>query len=208
MKKLLVIVLILLSACAAPWIESGGTYRALSHNFYVDIPQGWMRLNTERYLLISREGPFLQYVLIQDRPVDRPFRHTKKKLLKDMLPEEAAQVVIDEIVSDQTVVNLEVTENVPTEINGHDGFRLAFTYRNKDGLTFKTIYYGFIKGEKLYSIRYTAAKRYYFEKDIQAFETLLSSFRLIKAGAERTCAHHKDPFKLTHQYPYSYTDLY
>ena len=140
-----------------------------------------MRLNTDRYLLISEDGPFLQYVLIQDRDIDRSFRHTKKKINKGMLPQEAAEVVLDEIISDQSVLNLEIIENVPTRIDEHDGFRVVFTYKDKDGLMLKTIYYGFLAGERFYNIRYTAVKRHYFEKDIETFEKVMDSFKLIEA---------------------------
>ncbi len=179
MKKFLLIFLLFITACA-PWIKTGGSYESLPHNFYVNIPQGWMMLDTDRYLLISGDGPFLQYVLIQDRPIDRPFRNTKKKFNGLMLPQEAADVVMDEITSDQSVLNFEILENAPTRINGHDGFRVVFTYKNRDGLKLKTIYYGFLTGESFYNIRYTAVNRYYYEKDIRAFKKVLESFRLIE----------------------------
>jgi hypothetical protein len=177
MKKLLFILLFLIPACA-PWVKAGGPYQSSSQHFSVDIPQGWMRLVSDRYLLISGDGPFLQYVLIQDRHVDRPFRHTKKKIKKEMLPQEAAEVILDEIISDQSVLNFEMLENIPAVIDKHDGFRVVFSYKNRDGLKLKTIYYGFLNDGRFYSIRYTAVKRYYFEKDIETFRKVLDSFTL------------------------------
>jgi hypothetical protein len=137
-----------------------------------------MKLNSDRYLLISKDGPFLQYVLIQERPMDRPFKHTRKTFRKGMLPQEAAEVIIDEIVSDPLVLNFQVIENIPAAINGYNGFRVVYTYKDQDGLKLQTIYYGFIEGEYFYNIRYTAAKRYYFDKDVGAFAQVLNSFRL------------------------------
>lgn len=177
MKKLLLILLLFIPACA-PWVKAGGSYKSLSQNYSVDIPQGWMRLVSDRNLFISGDGPFLQYVLIQDRQVDRPFRHTNKKVSKDMLPQEAAEVILDEIISDQSLLTLEMIENVPAIIDQHDGFRIVFTYKNRDGLKFKTVYYGFLTNEKFYSIRYSAVMRYYFEKDIETFRKVLESFTL------------------------------
>ena len=95
-----------------------------------------------------------------------------------MLPQEAAQVVLDEVASDQSVVGFEVLENVPAKINRQQGFRILFRYKNRDRLKIKTLYYGFLVGETFYSIRYTAAERYYFSKDIGVFKRILSSFRL------------------------------
>ena len=138
MKKFFLVFLLFIPACA-PWITTEGSYESLPHNFHVNIPQGWMMLDIDKYLLISGDGPFLQYVLIQDRPIDRPFRNTKKKFNRLMLPQEVADVIIDEITSDQSVLNFEIIENAPTRINGHDGFRVVFTYKNRDGLKLKTI---------------------------------------------------------------------
>lgn len=180
MKKLLLLFILFLPACAL-WTQGGGLYESPSHNFSVDIPQSWMRLKTDKYLFITKDGPFLQYVLVQQRPVGRPFKHTRKKFNKGMLPLEAAEVIIDEIDSDQLLLNFQVIENIPAKINGYDGFRLVYAYKDKDGLELKTIYYGFITGEWFYNIRYTAANRHYFEKDIETFGKILNSFRLLKS---------------------------
>lgn len=180
MKTLLFILFLPLGACA-PWIEAGGMYECPSHHYEVDIPEGWMQLNTDRYLLISRDGPFLQYVLIQSRLLETPFGHTRKKLNGTMLPQEAAEVIVDDMTSDPSVRGLQVLENGPTRINRHDGFRILFTYKNKEGLTLRTIYYGLIVGQWFYSLRYTAVQRYYFEKDIDTFDQIIASFKLLES---------------------------
>ena len=71
-------------------------------------------------------------------------------------------------------------ENIPVKINGIPGFRATFCYKNKDGLKIKSTYYGFTSGEWFYSLRYAAALRHYFEKDIETFEKVIKSFKLIK----------------------------
>ena len=181
-RCLLLLLLFFITACA-PWMRGTGLYESPKHSFTLDIPQKWMRLNIDKYLLISRDGPFLQYVLVQERHIDQPFRHTKKRFQRGMLPQEAAEVILDEISSDQSVFNFSVIENIPATINRYEGFRIVFKYRNKDGLGFKTIYYGVIMGERFYSIRYNAAERYYFEKDLKTFERVLNSFTITGAHA-------------------------
>jgi len=177
MNRCLFILLLLIPACA-PWIGSRGNFESPSHHFSVDIPQEWMRLKSDRYLLISRDGPFLQYVLVQERPIARHFRHTKKKLRRGMLPQEAAQVIVDEISCDQAVLDFQVKENTPARVNEYEGFRLVFTHKNRDGLVFKTVYYGFLTEDRFYSARYNAVQRYYFDKDKATFEEVLQSLQL------------------------------
>jgi hypothetical protein len=40
------------------------------------------------------------------------------------------------------------------------------------------LYYGFIKADSFYNLRYCAAARHYFEKDIAAFDQIINSFKL------------------------------
>ena len=171
------VLLPLMTACGS-WVPAAGLHDAPSYHFSVALPEKWMKLKTDDYLLVSKDGPFLQYVLIQERQMEQPFGHTSKRLHKGMLAQEAAQVIIDEIGADRGISDFQVVENQPARINGLDGFKLLFTHKNRDGLVFRTQYYGFLTGSRFYAIRYNAAERYYFDKDIEAFEVILSSFQV------------------------------
>ena len=177
MKKIGWILLLFLTACASG-NQTGGSLQAASQTYSVSSPEQWRRLDTNKYLIFTREGAFQQYILIQQRPVDRPFKHTKRLFDREMLPQEAAAVIIDEIISDRAVLHFKVIENAPTVVNSYDGFKMVFTYRNEEGLTFKTIYYGFLRGEWFYSLRYNAAQDHYSEKDVHAFEKVVESFHI------------------------------
>lgn len=181
MKKLLLLFLLFHISACAPWIQGRGLYQSPTHTFTVNIPQDWMRLKANKHLLMSRDGPFLQYILVQERPIDRPFKHTKKKIQRGMLPQEAAGVILDEMSSDRAVFNLSVIGNSPATVDGHEGFRIVFTYSSSEGLEFKTIYYGLIIGETFYSIRYNAAERHYFQKELETFQQVLASFAITEA---------------------------
>lgn len=181
MRKHLYILLIFLVGCAA-WTQVGGLYKNESHNFSVDLPQGWVQWNRGEHLLITRDGISLQYIQIGRTKVEDPLKHTKKKFSKGMLPQEAAEVALDNMASNPNVLNLEVIENSPAILSGIPGFKTVYIYKNKDGLKLKSIYYGFIVGDSFYSINYNAAVRYYFDKDIKTFERVVESFKLIKTA--------------------------
>ena len=184
MKKILILLVsvLLITSCAS--VAERRSLKDLSDNdFSVEIPNGWWKPKHLDKYLITKDGVFLQYVLIQQRPIDRPYRNTKKKLNKGMLPQEAADVIIDEIASDRRIYHFNVIENAPAIIDGREGFKILFTYKDKKGSTFKTLYYGFISGDSFFNLRYNAAMRHYFEKDIADFEKILSSFRIVKAKA-------------------------
>jgi len=151
------------------------------YDFSVDIPQGWYKPKNEtRYLLTKEQKAVLLYVFIQQRPLDRSFKNTKKKLRKQMLPLESAGIIIDELASDRRIMNFKVLENAPAIIDGHAGFKILFSYRDKKGSEYKTLYYGFISGDSFFNMRYNAAARHYYDKDLADFKRILLSFKLVK----------------------------
>ena len=177
MKKFVIIISVLLIGCA-PWMKVGGGYKNSHDKYSVDLPKGWMKLNTDKCLFITRDGSLLQNITIERIDLEKPLNNTKKKLSKNMLPLEVSEIIIDNISSDKAVLNLSIIENIPVTIDGNQGFEILFTYKNHDGLTFKSLYCGFLHESWLYKIRYTAAERYYFHKDVGVFEKLLNSFKL------------------------------
>ena len=180
MKKLFWITLFVLVASCLACTHTGGVSKPTSYSYMIDIPEGWRRID-RRYLLITKEGPFLQNIMVQNRYIGKSFRYTKKKMRKGMLPEEAAQIIIDEYASDQNIGNLKVLNNSPVEINGHDGFKILLTYMGPKGHEFHTLYYGFIKADTFFNLRFTAGGQQYYLKEIQIFKRMLNSFQVIKA---------------------------
>lgn len=180
-KKILLSILafLVLSGCAQ-WVRTGGPYVSQTRNIKVVLPEGWMRLNTDEFIYLTRDGSLLQNILIEAFQVDETLKHTKKKLRRGMLPIEASEVIIDNIGSDQNITALKVKENKSARLNGRQGFRAVLEYKNQDGLRIKTVYYGIMQGEWFYGIRYTAPERHYFDKDIKTFEKVVGSIKLPK----------------------------
>jgi len=180
MKKvlLLVVVMFLLNGCK-PWIRTGGPYTAAEENMVMELPDGWMRLNTKDYFLITRDGMDLQYILAQKISVNDTLRNTRKRFRKGMLPLEAAEVIMDNIASSDSVHGFEIKENKPAKIDGKSGFRAVYTYTTDDGLDMKGVTYGLMLGEWYYGIKYAAPKRYYFDRELKTFERVVASAHLI-----------------------------
>ena len=174
MKKFFLIILIVVAGCA-----HGTDIGAVPETYTVSTPRGWRKINTPKYYMITKEGAFLQYALIQERPIDKPFLYTKKKLKRGMLPQEVAGIVVDELSSDRNLTHFKLMDNAPASIKGNEGFKLIFTYKDRDGSSFKTLYYGFVRNGIFYNLRYTATKRHYFDKDVKTFYKLLDSFRIV-----------------------------
>ena len=169
-------------ACA----HTGGLAKPATYSFMIDIPEGWHKIDDNRFLLLTKESSWLQLIVVQNRPIDKSFRFTKKKIQKGMLPEEAAQIIIDELVSDQNLVNLRVLANTPATIQGYEGFEILYIYNDSEGRANKTLYYGFIKEDTFFNLRFSAADQIYFQRDIGAFRRVLNSFQVVKAKAAQS----------------------
>jgi hypothetical protein len=180
MKKLMPLLtcFILVFGCAS-MAQNSSLEKLPDSNFSVEVPDGWWKPEYIDKYLITKDGPFLQYVLIQERPINKTFKNTQKTIKSGMLPQEAAGIIVDELASDRYLSSFTVIENAPAVIDGHDGFKILFSYKDKKGVQFKTLYYGFISGDSFYNLRYCAAMQDYFEKDLPTFERIIGSFKLI-----------------------------
>jgi hypothetical protein len=165
-----------------PWVPADSVYTSIAHQFTIDLPQGWMRWTQDQRddLVVTRDGALLQYILVERLRVDEPLRYTKKRLAKGMMPQEAAEVMLDNFSSSKDISGLEIKDNRPITISGKPGFWAVVTYKTKDDLKLKVVYCGVIAGEWFYGIRYSAPQRHYFDKDLKTFETVLRSFKLQK----------------------------
>jgi hypothetical protein len=166
-----------LAACA-----HGGSKPVLT--FSATVPEGWRQIPyDDDCMLMTRDGGYKQFVLIRERPLAEPFQFTKRTLNPGMMPEEVAEIVVNEIIADSNIRNFSLTENIPARIAGNNGFRLAFVYTDAEGYLLRIIYYGFIKGNTFYYIRYGATQEEYFQKDLKTFQQVFESFKLIPAKA-------------------------
>jgi hypothetical protein len=168
--------LVILTACSGPWQPTHGDLT--SPKWSIAAPDGWMHLSMPDSEMLSKNGPYLEYILVQSRPLAKRFRFTKQVLDPGMLPHEAAQLIIDNLRSDPRFPGFQLLACEPAAAANRDGFKLTYTYVDKHGVTMKTIYYGVLSPDRFFNIRYTAAQRHYFEQELSTFETVLSSLQL------------------------------
>lgn len=125
--------------------------------------------------------------------------YLKKRFAEGMVSTEVADVILDSLANNPSVTDLQLREVAPLQFAGNHGFRAVFDFRLNTpddrsmlvGVTsavdvsgrktpYRSVYYGFMRGKWFYGISYTAALRHYFEKDIEAFESVLQSFQLVE----------------------------
>jgi len=181
MNRWFLVLLVVIMGCVSYWNRTGGPYQAKDRRYQVELPENWMQftLTQDRSLLMTRDGVLLQNISIRNFANDKPLEHTKKKIRPDMLSQELAEVIIDDFESDNAISRFEVLELTPVDIDGHSGFRVLFSFQAVNGLKQRSVCYGFMADARVYLIRYTAASRHYFAVDLDTFEQVVKSFKLL-----------------------------
>jgi hypothetical protein len=172
-------VLLCCSACA-PWSLVGGKYVAAQENYEVELPLNWRKQNLSGdHLYLTRDGMVLQRVIIGRYPIDKDAPRTKRKLSKAMLPQDLAEIVIDDLRSDQQKTNVQILENLPVNVGGNAGFTIVYSYQTRSTLKKMGAYYGALHKDWLYFLMYEAPARHYFSRDRSTFDSIKESFKLL-----------------------------
>ena len=182
---------VLVAACAllpgcfqktTPWDPIGGRYDSgnwFGARFALDLPRDWMMMNfVEDGLVATRDGFNLQAVKVRKIKFGEDLPHTKKKISKSMAPQELAEVLLDDLRSDGTANALKVLETRPVTISGQKGFRTTVAFKGSYGLRYKAVLCGVMAEGRAWQITYAAPARYYFERDLAAFDSALTSMRI------------------------------
>ena len=170
------LVLFMLTACAGGWQSARGDLSG--PQWSISTPDGWMHLSMPDSDMLSKNGPYLEYMLIQARPLAQPFRFTRQRLSTAMLPHEAAELVVDNLRADPLIRGFRFQASEPAVVDGHSGFKLTYGYLDKYGVELKTVYYGVVLPDHFFNLRYTAARRFYFDNEAAAFNQVLDSLQL------------------------------
>ncbi len=172
-------VVLTLAGCAGPWTTASS--RLSGASWSVTPPAGWMHMRLAQGDMYSKDGPFLAYILIQSKPLTDGFHFTRRRLTPTMLPHEAAEVIGDNMRADPGIRQLRVVSSQPATIGGRAGFRLTFRYLDPHGIERQTLYDGLILPDTFISLRYTAARRHYFDSQLPAFNRVVESLRIADA---------------------------
>jgi len=186
----------------APSNDGGAVH---SHPVSFVVPAGWHWFVRGDDLITTRDGVFLQQIFIERIQVDQvdqpvmgafplavlsakqwPVRTAKsltKRFAAEMSPADAAEVLLASRRNDPGITDVQVLDVVARTIAGQQAFRALFEFRLKGPLVdfplYRSIYCGFMLGDWFYGISYTAAARYYFDRDAGTFEMFLENIRIV-----------------------------
>lgn len=140
-------------------------------------PQKWMVFKQGTSVLLSCHGTTLDRISIVRKDIIEPLPNTLLKITPGMLPHEHGEVVIARAIATPGVSNVFPVEICPATVDAISGVKCSFNYQIND-LKFTDIVYSFIDGLYLYELRFSATSRYYYDESIDAFDSVVKSFRI------------------------------
>lgn len=174
-KTILLLLSLLFAGCASSWKITDTKYK--KPYYYFEPPPRWMIINDGSTALLSKHGPSLEKILIIRHRITDSLEIIKLKLYPEMLPHELGEVLLSRIIAAPQVTNVCLLKEEVTEVDSRQAVKLTVGYRI-NAIEFSEIIYAFIDRFFFYELRYCAARRYYYEENLNAFETLVKSFRL------------------------------
>jgi hypothetical protein len=173
------LLLVSLSACT-PWTRVDQTTRleTKGSDYSLSLPLGWVKNNnTSNDLFITRDGPALNYIVVNRQPHDTKLPKTKRETRANMLPHEMAELVLAEWKSNEATANLEVLANTPAFLGGKPAARVHIRYKNERGLPIERILIGMVDAKGRLFLVYEAPAIVYFQRNLAEFEAMVASVR-------------------------------
>lgn len=173
------LVLVSLVACT-PWtrVDQGSRSESRRDDYTLELPIGWVKRTADNNdFFVTRDGPALNYILVNRQPHDRKLPRTKRETRADMLPHELAELAIAEWKSSEATANLEVLSNTPAQLDGKPAVRVHIRYKNDRGLPIERVMLGMVDTKGRLSILYEAPAIVYFQRGLADFEAMVASVR-------------------------------
>ena len=151
-----------LAACT-PWarVDQSSQLESKRNDYTLELPLGWVKRTADTNdFFVTRDGPALNYIVVNRQPHDRKLPRTKRETRADMLPHEVAELAIAEWKSKESTANLDVLSNTPATLDGKPAVRLHIRYKNDRGLPIERIMIGLVDAKGRLSIQYEAPVSY------------------------------------------------
>lgn len=173
------LLLVSLAACT-PWtrVDPDSRHESKRDDYSLDLPLGWVRRTADANdYFVTRDGPALNYIVVNRQPHDRKLPHTQRETRADMLPHELAELALAEWKNTAATANLELLASTPVMLGGRPAARVHIRYRNERGLPIERVLVSLVDARGRLSLLYEAPAIVYFQRGLADFESLLASVR-------------------------------
>ncbi len=181
LSRVLVVVFLVagLAACA-PWqrIDPADRSAAKRDDYTLTLPAGWVRRTADSNdVFVTRDGPALNYIVVNRQPHDRKLPRTQRTTTPDMLPHELGELALAEWRRNEATADLQVLANAPALLDGKPAVRVHVRYKNERGLPIERLMVARVDARGRLSLLYEAPAIVYFQRGLADFEAMLASLR-------------------------------
>lgn len=173
--------LLFLSACTTTWSYSDGPVSASGNRYSISLPQGWTYIPLEgrTQLLATHDGPELQAYRVLEYDLSEELPYSKNMIQADISIMNLTDAVFKEIFKSPGINGPTLESAGPGKLDTADGFEMVYSYSNEEGLRYRGLSTGAIRGDRLYIVTYSAPVRHYFDRYDDTVDKTLASFKFL-----------------------------
>ncbi len=120
----------------------------------------------------------LHQIRVEVTPLAKALPASKHNLSPTVTAFELAEALVHELSADRSLHNLRILSRTTLKVSGRELVRLEFEYSMQESPRLREVRYGIVANNSLYLLRYYAPARFYFERDLMAFETTAKSLQI------------------------------
>jgi hypothetical protein len=176
---LLLLSILLITSCNEKWsLLAKGKQSDKKQNVTFELSNDWARLNESKLsIFLSKNGFELNDISIRSHLLSSPLPNTKKKIVKDILLPDLADVIAEEFKNENGISSFQLNSTEPSNVSGEEAIKITFTQKNTTGLVSKGIVYSFLYKNRVRIISFIAAKKVYFDRDKDEFEQMVKTLK-------------------------------
>jgi hypothetical protein len=188
MSKAAIRILVLLAgmAVAAPamaWkiVMEGKPYTHKASGYTIQYPAGWRYETMGDGILATRDGPCMQKMYVNFRMHKNAFIVLGQDATPEMMPQELAEKILEEMQADSSLQNMQVLSNEPTTLAGRPAFRVHVSFRtfgDAGSVRYEGIVVGANSPQGIFLVHYDGSALYYFARDVETYDKTLATFAI------------------------------
>lgn len=164
------------TGCAHQMVVGPASLQPADRSFSLPVPDGWVEVMHDRTAVaITRDGPDLELISAERRPLDQAFKKVRQKLTPQTPPSDLANYWIASMRDQDSA--WQVLENRPAQLGGRPAFEVMIQRKTGRGLRIRDVAYGCVSDDGVYLLSFEAPYLHFFDSYRPTFERVVAGFR-------------------------------
>jgi hypothetical protein len=188
-----IIVLLAGMAVAVPaiaWkiVMQGQPFTHKASGYSIQYPAGWRYEKYGDFSFTTRDGPCMQKIYVDFRKHKKAFPALGKDATPEMMPQELAEKIVEEMEADGSLQNMQVLSNEPTTLAGRPAFKVHVSFRTSvdaGSVRYEGIVVGANSPQGIFLVGYSGSVLNYFARDLETYDKTLATFAISEVNPAR-----------------------